>query len=370
MNVSFSRRRSEVQKLVHPAPEENLNPPSTGKRGSRGRATSGSWQRLEVRRGYGAVTRLTDRRIEWLIRQAQGNARPKETVGQMAARWGVSVRRLRKLLQLWRRTGVVPRLNPQRRPRDPPLTDRERQQIEEEHRWTPRGPTKIWRALLKRGVRISHQKVYRYAMSQGWTVPNPRKQRPRGRCRYERTHSGSLLHADYHRTSLSHPHVIFYEDDASRKVLAAGEFAEETTEHAIEVLEAAIAEAASWGLTILEVNTDRGTQFFVTEKSDRPDPDAGRFQQFLASRGIRHVVSRFQNPQTNGKLERLWYEYDRHRWRFATLEEFVRWYNDQIHDGLWLEQHETPREAFQRKLPTEVLLGLHFRQVSAIGEAA
>jgi hypothetical protein len=216
----------------------------------------------------------------------------------MAARWGVTPRRLRQILQRRRETGIVPTLDPRRRPKNPPFTEEEKALIEEEHRRAPRGATKIWKALAKRGVRLPHQKVYLYAKSRGWAVPNPRKQRPRGRCRYEREHTGSLLHTDFHRTSLNHPHVILYEDDASRKVLAGGEFPEETTDHAIEVLEKALAEAASWGLIIREVNSDRGTEFFVSERSDRPNPEPGRFQRFLTEKGIRHVVSRFQNPQT------------------------------------------------------------------------
>ena len=228
----------------------------------------------------------------------------------------------------------------------------------------------MWRALASRGIQIPHQKVHLYVRSRGWSVPNPRKQRPRGRCRYEREHTGSLLHTDFHRTSLHHPHVILYEDDASRMVLAGGEFPEENTDHAIEVLDEALAVAASWGLTIRELNTDRGAEFFVSVKSDRPEATPGRFQEYLARQGIRHVVSRLQNPQTNGKLERLWYEYDRHRWRFATLREFIEWYNGEIHDALWLEMFETPKAAFQRKLPVEVLLGLHMRQVEGLGAEA
>lgn len=316
------------------------------------------------------MTKLTDRRIDWLVRQSQARVHPRETVGQMAARWGVTPRWLRKLLQRWRRSGTVPRLNPRRRPPGPPLTEEQKRWIEEEHLRSPRGATKLWRALARRGLRLPHQKVYLYAKSRGWAVPNPRKQRPRGRCRYEREHTGSLLHTDFHRTSVNHPHAILYEDDASRMVLSGGEFPEESTEHALEVLEKALAVAASWGLTIREVNTDRGTEFFVSEKSDRPEPSEGRFQRFLAGKGIRHVVSRAQNPQTNGKLERLWYEYDRHRWRFSTLTEFIDWYNGEIHDALWLEMHETPREAFQRELPPEVLLGLHLRQVESLGAEA
>lgn len=310
------------------------------------------------------MTKLTDPRIVHLVRQAQGRA-PHETTGQMAARWGVTPRRLRQVLQRWREIGVVPVLDPRRRPPTPPLTDEQKRLIDHEWRRSPRGPTKLWKALARQGIRLPHQKVYLYAKSQGWTRPNPRKQKKRSRVRYERQHSGSLLHGDYHRTTDQHPHVILWEDDASRKVLAGGEFTENTAQHAIETLREAIAQAAVWGLPIEQVNTDRGTEFFVSPKATYEATD-GQFQTYLREQGIRHVVSRVNNPQTNGKLERLWYEYDKHRWRYAALSEFIDWYNDQIHDALWQEVFETPREAFQRKLPPEVLLGLHERMVEGL----
>ncbi len=308
------------------------------------------------------VTRLTDRRIEWLIRQAQGKATPHEAVGQMAARWGVSVRWLRKLLQRWRQSGVVPRLNPRRRPPAPPLTEEQKRILDEEWRHTRRGASKLYRALAKRGIHIPKMQIYRYGKTQGWVVPNPRKQRRRRYVRYEREHSGSLVHGDFHRTTDQHPHCILWEDDASRKVLAGGEFSEETAAVAIATLEMARQRAAEWGLPLREVNTDRGSQFFAN-KADPPSSEPTQFGRYLAEQGIRHVVSGVNHPQTNGKLERLWYEYDRHRWRFATLEEFIQWYNDQIHESLWVELYETPTEAWQRKMPEEVQLGQFLRRV-------
>ncbi len=313
------------------------------------------------------MTKLTDRRIAYLIRQTQEDwVYPPETVGQLAARWGVTPRRLRQLLQLWRTTGVVPRLNPKRRPPGPPLTDAQKLLIEREWQRHRKGPTKLWRALQSQGVELPHEKVYQYAKSRGWSRPNPRKQRPRRRCRYEREHSGSLLHGDYHRTSLEHPYVILWEDDASRKVLSGGEFPESSSAHAIETLQEALKEARKWNLEVRQVNTDRGAEFFCSPKRDGRELGETEFQAYLREQGIQHVVSRVNNPQTNGKLERLWYEYDRHRWRFGSLREFVEWYNDEIHDALWLEMFETPRKAFQRKLPVESLLGLHLRRVEVL----
>ena len=350
-----------VQQLFHP--------PTEG-----GGSWRGQWEKL---RGGGSrgefssgrsMTKLTDRKIAYLIRQTRADWNyPRETVGQLAARWGVSKRRLRQLLQQWRTTGVVPRLNRKRRPSAPPLTEGQKAVIAREWQRTRKGPTKLWRALQGRGFDLPHEKVYQYAKSQGWSRPNPRKQRKRSRCRYEREHSGSLLHGDYHRTSPDHPYVILWEDDASRMILAGGEFPESSTVHAIATLKEALQVAEEWNLKVRELNTDRGTEFFYSPKRDGRDRGETQFQVFLREQGIQHVVSRVNNPQTNGKLERFWYEYDKHRWRYPSLKEFLDWYNDEIHDALWVEMFETPRRAFQRKLPPETLLGLHLRQVEVVG---
>ena len=88
--------------------------------------------------------------------------------------------------------------------------------------------------------------------------------------------------------------------------------------------------------------------------------------------GIRHVVSRVNNPQTDRKLERFSLEYDRHRWRFATLQGFLEWHIDPIHDAIWiypqLQIYETPRQAFQGRLPTETLANLQARSAEGSTE--
>jgi putative transposase len=351
---------SRVQQLFPDGEEGACRVPCTGRGGSRGEPRVGPL----LRGAPDPVTKLTDRRIAYLVRQAQTGFRA-DSLGSMAARWGVSRRRLNQVLQLSRVVGGAPLLKTTRRPPEPPLTAPQIAEIEVERQRTRRGATKLYQGLLRRGVRIPKMKIYRYAQEQGWVVPNPRKQRPRSYVRYERLHSGSLLHGDYHRTSEQHPHCILWEDDASRMILSGGEFPSATTEGAIATLREALRRAREWTLEVREVNTDRGSQFFAnpyvgTERTEHA------FGRFLESVGVRHVVSRVNHPQTNGKLERLWREYDLHRWRFDTLEEFIDWSNGQIHDALWLKVFETPSEAWQRKLPTEVLLGLHLRSVEGV----
>ncbi len=51
---------------------------------------------------------------------------------------------------------------------------------------------------------------------------------------------------------------------------------------------------------------------------------------------------------TTGRVERFWLEYDRHGWRFETIDEFAERYH-RIHGGLWLKMGENPEEAFLGK---------------------
>ena len=215
-------------------------------------------------------------------------------------------------------------------------------------------------------------KIHRYYRETGKTTPNPKKQKKRKRCRYERKHSGSLIHGDWHRTTENHPHAIVWMDDSSRKILSYGEFEHPTAENSIGTIKNAIEHGKLYNIQIRAVNTDRGSQFYSNKGGK------SSFQAFLEENGIRFIPSRKNNPQTNGKVERFWREYDRHRWRFKDIHEFIVWYNNRIHGALWLEMGETPEDAYRcilhrcmsyyavcktmfiRKAPEESLLGLFF----------
>jgi transposase InsO family protein len=58
-------------------------------------------------------------------------------------------------------------------------------------------------------------------------------------------------------------------------------------------------------------------------------------------------------PQSNGKIERFFKTYDKHRWRFDSLEDSLEYYNHQRpHQSLRYDDLETPAGAFDRLLPT------------------
>ena len=265
----------------------------------------------------------------------------------------ITQRRVQQIVREYRTKGEIPVLKKNRRPKTY-LTEEQKKIIEKVWRETRVGARLLYYELRKRGYAIPLNKIHRYYRETGKSKPNPKKQKKRKRRRYEREYSGSLIHGDWHRSDESKPYAIVWMDDASRYVLYGAEFAEATAEHSIETHKEAVKKAWEFRIIVKETNTDRGTQFYANRSG------ISRFQLYLNEQGIKHIVSRKNNPQTNGKLERFWLEYDRHRWDFDSMDDFISWYNHRIHGSLWLQIGENPSEAFIRKAPPESLLGLFF----------
>jgi len=297
------------------------------------------------------MTKLSDRKIRFICNHVINLC--DWTIESCSNQYAVSIRRIQQLVKEYRETGVYPKLNKSRRPKAPPLTSEEKKQIDLVWKDNRFGARMIFNQLRSQHIRIQHHKIHDYLKSTGRSKPNPNKQKKRKRCRYERDHSFSLVHGDWHRTSLNHPHAIIWLDDASRFILSGDEYDEATSDHSIETMKSAQKVAKMFNASIREVNTDRGTQFF----SNHPN-SMNKFEQHLHDVEIKHIPSRRNNPQTNGKLERLWFEYDKHRWRFRSIKAFIKWYNRRMHGSLWMKYGETPGQAVWRKCPEESLLGI------------
>lgn len=97
---------------------------------------------------------------------------------------GVSARHLQRLVKRFKATGVVPTLKTNRRPKSPLLTADQKIGIEAARNATQRGATKLYRQLLREGIKIPKAKIHAYCRTKGWTTPNPRKQKKRSLCRY------------------------------------------------------------------------------------------------------------------------------------------------------------------------------------------
>lgn len=296
------------------------------------------------------MTKLTAAKIKWLVDQVVKKGRPPSEVGPVQ---GITARRVRQLVARFRATGAYPVLMKERRPKTP-LSREQHAAIEAAFASTKLSARLLYYELRRRGTPVPKNKLYAYLKETHRVIPDAKKQKQRKRCRYERDHSGSLVHGDWHRSSLNHPHCILWLDDASRKILAGHEGGHASGAASIRTFDAARQAAAEMNVIIEQANTDRGSQFHSNKGGK------SQFRKHLDSIGVKHVLSRRNNPQTNGKLERHWREYNKHRWEFDTLQDYIDWYNNRLHGALRLDWAETPNEAFLRKARPESLIGMVF----------
>ena len=162
--------------------------------------------------------------------------------------------------------------------------------------------------------------------------------------RYERRHSLTAVHIDWHyyRGGLWVFAVI---DDASRKLLALIECESPTTQESIKGMELALKHGK-----IKQCISDHGSQFTANIIDGN-----STFKAFLDAQGIKQILCKIKHPQSNGKVEKWFETYDNHRFAFQTINEFMKWYNEKRpHRGLNFAILETPQMAFERKLKTEV----------------
>ena len=168
---------------------------------------------------------------------------------------------------------------------------------------------------------------------------------------------------DWHESKINGKWVIIWIDDASRNVIAGGEFDNANTENSLLIVnEAMITAEERYSAVLRELNTDRGTQFYNSKFNDNGTRQKSEFEIELEKRGIKHILSRRNHPQTNGKNERWFRTYEENRGKFKSFDEFVKWYNNGIHLGLSRTEGITPNEAVYHKLLPESILGLFWRR--------
>lgn len=302
------------------------------------------------------MVKVEDRRkLKWCLRHYES--------GEVSSRWAanylqITQRRFQQLYREFKETGKVPDIGlGVGRPKKE-IPDNMRQIIKQQYEKTGCGAVYLEKTLnTRRGIHIPHNVIHKVLLELGYADQEESKQRRRKPwIRYERTHSLSLVHSDYHYCE-NGKYLCTILDDASRKVLAAGEFDNKTTENVLVVLKKACGECEPYH-PILAIVTDHGSEFYANKRDAKGYAEHG-FEQFLEGQGIKHILCGVNHPQTNGKIEK-WHDlYIRHRKRFGSLEELVEWYNNEKpHGSLNLNRAETPSEAFIRKMRPEVWLGL------------
>jgi len=297
------------------------------------------------------MRKLNKKKLRWILRCKNKGMRNKD----IAAAQKISPRWVRHLYSEYRKHGIVEIRRSGRKRNVIPVE--QIRLILDEH---PRNSGAVLlekRIEAKHKIHIPHNTIHMVLKHAGCAKEEPKKQKKRKWVRYEREHSLSLVHTDWHESkAIPGKHVIAYLDDASRFVLACDEHDSQSTANAINTLRKAMGCAEQYG-GIEALLTDHGSEFY-SNKPDRRGRSESGFQSFLEKHGIQHIVARVNHPQTNGKIERFYQTYNRKRGRFKSLEEFLDWYNrDRAHMSLKLHYAETPAEAFLRKMDPIIWMG-------------
>jgi transposase InsO family protein len=195
------------------------------------------------------------------------------------------------------------------------------------------------------GRHIGHNRIHRILLQLNLAKKKIKKDvRKKNWIRYERRHSLTAVHIDWHYDARVWVFAVI--DDASRKLLALLECESPTTDASIEGMN----EARKHG-KIKQCISDHGSQF-ISNVID----GCSRFKAYLALYNIKQILCRIKHPQSNGKVEKWFETYDKHRHAFETKKEFVDWYNEvRPHRSLKFEVLETPQQAFIRKMPAEAI---------------
>jgi transposase InsO family protein len=308
------------------------------------------------------MVRLKERKLAWAFKQKEKGEKNKE----LAFLVGVKKRRFQQLYAEYKMTGRIPELNWKRRPKIK-LNSEEEMLINKALEESKMNGAVYIGLFIKKyyNKNISHNKIHEYLLREKIAKEDKEKQKQRVYKFYERDHSFSLVHLDWHDSDcIPGKHVCVVEDDASRKILSGGEFDNEYESYVIKLVKEATNLAyQEYSAVIRECNTDQGTQFYGTKKDSEGERSRKEFEEFLEKIHIKHIPSRKHHPETNGKEERWFGTYEKKRMLFKTFKEFINWYNNKLNLGLSRKEGITPNEAIQNKLQPEAILGLFFRLI-------
>lgn len=278
--------------------------------------------------------KLTKNKLIELIRRKNDgwtSYRIKKTIG-------VSIRRIDQIWTEYKQTGKIPEIGKRfGRPKRPILKEEEQVVSKAYEKY------RICASRLKKfiekdfSISIPHYHIHKIMLKLSLAKTNERDDvRKKKWIRYERRHSLTAVHIDWHYDDKTRKWVLPVLDDSSRKLLAMVEVESATTDASIDAMEEALKHGE-----IEQCISDHGAQFTSNERGE------SRFKDFLDSKGIKQILCKIKHPQSNGKLEKFNDLYINHRHAFKTKEKFMHWYNN-VKPHMSLDER-TPEEAYQER---------------------
>jgi putative transposase len=260
---------------------------------------------------------------------------------------GITVRRTYQVWNEYLETGKLPEIGRAMGRPHRPITPHEEKIVAETYKLY-RVSASTLEKLIERdyGLHLPHNHIHKILVKLGFAKMKKKKDiRKKNWIRYQRRHSLTAVHIDWHFNAKKRVWVFLVIDDASRKVLALLECNTRSTKKSIYGMESAREHGK-----IKQCISDHGAEFTSNQGGK------SRFKKYLDSKGIKQILCKIKHPQSNGKAEKFFHLYDNHRWSFENKESFIHWYNElRPHRSLRFQELETPQIAFQRKLKPEVI---------------
>ena len=259
---------------------------------------------------------------------------------------GISVRRVNQIWQEYLKNKELPKIGRVMGRPIRPITKTERRIVTEAFKLYRVSATTLEK-IIKRDYKmhIPHNHIHKILVNIGFAKTKKKKDiRKKNWIRYQRRHRLTVVHIDWHFSTQKRIWIFLVIDDASRKVLALREKNGRSTIGSIEGMKIAM----GYG-KIKQCISDHGAEFVANIGGK------SRFGKFLSDNEIKQILCRIKHPQSNGKAEKFFDLYDRHRWGFQSKEKFLDWYNKiRPHRSLNFSELETPALAFIRKMRAEV----------------
>lgn len=290
------------------------------------------------------MAKLNKKKVEKIIKQKRFGL----SASLIARQLKISKRRINQIYQIYLEEGSFELKQPGK-PKTRFLTKKEESLILRLAKKQRAGARLIASILREKyNLKVGNNIVHELLLDRNMAVLNKNKQKRRKPwIRYERKYSLSAGHMDWHTAKWQeNTQVCIVLDDSSRKILAAVECSNATEEESIKLVKQVIEEYKHIR-KIREIITDHGTQFCANKK-DKNNISVHGFGKFLEENGIKHILCRYKHPQSNGKAEKWFDAYERHRRHFSSFNEFIAWYNTiRVHESLDLR---TPENVFWERL--------------------
>ncbi|MDR0372547.1 MAG: IS481 family transposase [Nitrososphaerota archaeon] len=240
------------------------------------------------------------KKLKWCLREFEQR---KASQTWIANYLGITPRRFRQIYRFYKKTNTIPQIGLN--------VGRPKTQILNKHKqivldqWSKHRFNALYLESIiahEEKTKIPHNTIHRIMLEYGLANTQENKQKRRKPwIRYEREHSLSAVHMDWHVSkAVLGMQVCVVLDDASRKFLSAGEFCNATAENSCLLLKQALDDCRStYNISIRECICDHGTQFYGVRR-DKAGCADHTFEVFLFKEEIKQILCGVNHPQTNG----------------------------------------------------------------------